>query len=275
MVDTKIIVSERFNSLLKALKLSVSDLAKSLGYSRYDKLYNISNGKNLPSFEILHDITNKFVSVNANWLLTGKGNMFNDENDESAITPSYSIVPSSLSELEEIPIVDISVAAGNGYDNPDFIEIVDAIRLPQSMLHRNKKYFCVKVRGESMSPTLLDCSYLILRLLERSEWNDIKDNHVYVVSDRDGRAYVKRIKNRLREHGFIVCTSDNVDKANYPNFNIMENELNTVLYAEWNLSAKMPNLNATYYDKVNHLEDDVDALKNQMSILLKSVNMNK
>lgn len=275
MVDTKNIVSERFNSLLKALKLSVSDLAKSLGYSRYDKLYNISNGKNLPSFEILHDITNKFVSVNANWLLTGKGNMFNDENDESAITPSYSIVPSSLSELEEIPIVDISVAAGNGYDNPDFIEIVDAIRLPQSMLHRNKKYFCVKVRGESMSPTLLDCSYLILRLLERSEWNDIKDNHVYVVSDRDGRAYVKRIKNRLREHGFIVCTSDNVDKANYPNFNIMEDELNTVLYAEWNLSAKMPNLNATYYDKVNHLEDDVDALKNQMSILLKSVNMNK
>lgn len=275
MIDTKNIVSERFNSLLKALKLNVSDLAKSLGYSRYDKLYNISNGKNLPSFEILHDITNKFVSVNANWLLTGKGNMFNDENDEPATPPSYSIIPSSLSELEEIPIVDISVAAGNGYNNSDFIEIVDAIRLPQSMLHRNKKYFCVKVRGESMSPTLLDCSYLILRLLDRSEWKDIKDNHVYVVSDRDGRAYVKRIKNRLREHGFIVCTSDNVDKANYPNFNIMEDEINTVLYAEWNLSAKMPNINATYYDKVNHLEDDVDALKNQMSLLLKSLNMDK
>ena len=120
-----------------------------------------------------------------------------------------------------------------------------------------------------MSPTLLDCSYLILRLLDRSEWNEIKDNHVYVVSDRDGRAYVKRIKNRLREHGFIVCTSDNVDKANYPNFNLMEDEINTVLYAEWYLSAKMPNINATYYDKVNHLEDDVDALKNQMSLLIK------
>lgn len=45
-----------------------------------------------------------------------------------------------------------------------------------------------------MSPTLLDCSFLILRLLDRSEWNEIKDNHVYVVSDRSGRAYVKRIK---------------------------------------------------------------------------------
>lgn len=274
MDNTKIIVSERFNSLLKALKLSVSDLAKSLGYSRYDKLYNISNGKNLPSFEILHDITKKFVSVNANWLLTGKGNMFNQENDESATSPC-NLIKSSISEFEEIPIVDISVAAGNGYDNPDFIEVVDAIKLPQSMLHKNKKYFCVKVRGESMSPTLLDCSYLILRLLDRSEWNDIKDNHVYVVSDRDGRAYVKRIKNRFREHGFIVCTSDNVDKANYPNFNIMEDEINTMLYAEWYLSARMPNINATYYDKVNHLEDDVDALKNQMSLLLKSINITK
>lgn len=120
-----------------------------------------------------------------------------------------------------------------------------------------------------MSPTLLDCSYLILRLLDRSEWNEIKDNHVYVVSDRSGRAYVKRIKNRFHEHGFIVCTSDNVDKANYPNFNLMEDEINTILYVEWYLSAKMPNINATYYDKVNHLEDDVDALKSQMSLLMK------
>ena len=45
----------------------------------------------------------------------------------------------------------------------------------------------------------------------------------------------------------------------------MENEINNILYAEWYLSAKMPNLNETYYDKVNHLENDMDILKNQMS----------
>lgn len=52
----------------------------------------------------------------------------------------------------------------------------------------------------------------------------------------------------------------------------MENEINNILYAEWYLSAKMPNLNATYYDKVNHLEDDVDYLKGQMMQILKSIN---
>ena len=38
------------------------------------------------------------------------------------------------------------------------------------------------------------------------------EEQVYVVTDRDGKAYVKRVKNRL-DKGFIVCMSDNPDKA--------------------------------------------------------------
>jgi len=79
MEDTKIIVSERFKSLLSALNITVPELAKRLGYDRYDKLYNIYNAKYLPSFEILHDITKNFVGVNANWLLTGEGEILTNK----------------------------------------------------------------------------------------------------------------------------------------------------------------------------------------------------
>lgn len=58
--------------------------------------------------------------------------------------------------------------------------------------------------------------------------------------------------------------SDNVDKVNYPNFNLEEQDINTILHAEWYFSAKMPNLNETYYDKVNQLEDKYDMLENQI-----------
>lgn len=211
-----------------------------------------------------------YKNVSTDWLMLGRGSMLRDGIQKEAPT----IIPVE-SELEAIPIVDIAVAAGSGCDNPDFVEVVNTITMPQNMIQRNRKYYCVKVRGESMSPTLLDSSYLILKLLDRSEWSDIKDNHIYVISDREGHSYVKRIKNRLSEHGFIVCTSDNVDKVNYPNFNIMGDEINTVLYAEWYLSAKMPNINATYYDKVNHLEDDIDVLKSQMSQIIKTINIAK
>ena len=235
-------------SVLKQRILQYLDFKGITKYECY-KNTGITNGVLSQPNGMSEDNLLKFLSyysdISTDWLLAGCGSMLRDDNQ------------TKISKI--VPIVDISVAAGYGCENPDFIEVVETIRLPYNMLRRNRKYFCVKVRGESMSPTLLDCSYLILRLLDRSEWNEIKDNHVYVVSDRSGRAYVKRIKNRFREH----------DKANYPNFNLMEDEINTILYVEWYLSAKMPNINATYYDKVNHLEDDVDALKSQMSLLMK------
>lgn len=172
-------------------------------------------------------------------------------------------------DYTSIPVVDISVAAGcGGYNNADYMEVADCIQMPHSMIKKNARYFCVRVKGESMTPTILDSSYVVVKLLEKPEWAYMPDNHVYVVSDREGRTYIKRVKNRLREHGFIVCMSDNVDKANYPNFNLQENEINSVLHAEWYISAKMPNINDTYYKKVNDLEDDMDVLKGQMKQVL-------
>lgn len=191
----------------------------------------------------------------------------------SAPTASLSI----NNDFVSIPLVDISVAAGCcGYDNPDYLEVVDTIKMPSSMVCNSEKYFCVRIKGESMSPTLLDSSYVIVRLLDRSEWQDMPDQHIYVISDTDGRSYIKRIKNRFRQHGFLVCMSDNVDKINYPNFNLEAQEINTILHAEWYFSAKMPNLNETYYDKVNQLEDDMDVMKGQMvqiQQLLRAINV--
>ena len=69
--------------------------------------------------------------------------------------------------------------------------------------------------------------------------------------------------------------SDNIDKVNYPNFNLEEQEINSILHAEWYFSAKMPNLNETYYDKVNQLEDDMDVIKQQMAQIVKSINVVK
>ena len=65
-------------------------------------------------------------------------------------------------------------------------------------------------------------------------------------------------------------------KINYPNFNLEAQEINTILHAEWYFSAKMPNLNETYYDKVNQLEDDMDVMKGQMvqiQQLLRAINV--
>lgn len=166
-------------------------------------------------------------------------------------------------ELVSVPLVDISVAAGTGFNNPTYMEEIDCIRFPQSMIKGNYTYLCVRIKGESMVPTLQDGGYLVVRLLDRSEWENIRDGHVYVVSDNEGKAYVKRIKNRLKEYGIIICNSDNPDPMGYPSFNLQENELNSIWHAEWYISAKMPNIHATYYNKVSELECAFDNMRRE------------
>lgn len=173
------------------------------------------------------------------------------------------VVKSDNADMIGVPVVDISVAAGYGFENPDYLTEVDAIYFPKSMIHNEKNYLCVRIKGESMAPTLQDGGYLVIRLLDRTEWQYIREGYVYVVSDREGRAYVKRLKNRF-EKGFIVCRSDNPDVIRYPSFNLYENEINTIWYAEWYVSAKMPNIHATFYTKVDDLENKYDDVLNQL-----------
>lgn len=243
--------------------ITIAAMERRIGASKGVLSRAIANGTDIQS-KWLQNIVENYPSYSAEWLIAGRGSMLRHESISSNSVPTVPL-PINKDNFVSIPLVDISVAAGcSGYDNPDYLEIIDTIKMPSSMVHDGGKYFCVRIKGESMSPTLLDSSYIIVRLLERFEWADIPERHVYLISDRDGRSYIKRIKNRLRQHGFIVCMSDNVDKVNYPNFNLEEQDINTILHAEWYFSAKMPNLNETYYDKVNQLEDKYDMLENQI-----------
>lgn len=112
-----------------------------------------------------------------------------------------------------------------------------------------------------MFPTFMDGGYIIIRLLERSQWSDIKEKYVYAVTDREGKTYVKRLKNRILEHGFIVCMSDNPDKTMFPNFNLCEEDIHNIWEVEWYMSSRMPNIHDTYYNQVQTMQDDLEELK--------------
>lgn len=158
-----------------------------------------------------------------------------------------------------IPITDISVAAGSGSFNGEYIEQVDSIRLPGALVKKGNTYLCVKIKGLSMSPTLQDGGFVIIRLLDKGDWAKMPDERLFVVVDSEGKAYLKRVKNRFKQD-FIVLKSDNPDQASYPNFNLNTSEITTIWYVEWYLSAKMPNIHDQYYSRLQKLEDKVDDL---------------
>ena len=275
----------RFLRIQKGLNL---DEFEFLGIKK-GTMSNYELGKTEPKFDVLLELSKFFGisvdsflttplegnntktnSINLNGNLNGNpnGNLNSPFLQESGKTKSTNIVSLPIpvepdEELVSVPLVDISVAAGTGFNNPTYMEEIDCIRFPQSMIKGNYTYLCVRIRGESMVPTLQDGGYLVVRLLDRSEWENIRDGHVYVVSDNEGKAYVKRIKNRLKEYGIIICNSDNPDPMGYPSFNLKENELNSIWHAEWYISAKIPNIHATYYNKVSELECAFDNMRRE------------
>lgn len=296
----KSLISERIEQLvLFFANGNKSKFAGLVGTSEAN-IRNYIEGRQ-PKFDFLSAVVQRF-EINYGWLLTGEGEMLRKESEEkiisskeessaknkasfssnlvSSVVPDYSSVEENVYpesdltrpsvEVIKIPIVEVSVAAGDGYCNSDHLEVLDSIQLPRSMVKNGAQYFCVRVKGESMSPTLLDSSFLVIRLLGRGEWAYMPEEQIYVVTDREGKAYVKRVKNRL-DKGFIVCMSDNPDKAYYPNFNLQEDEIHTIWHAEWYISAKMPNIHQTYYTKVSQLEDDMAQMKNDIAMLKNTI----
>ena len=214
-----------------------------------------------------------YKDINPTWLLTGEGNMLKEEKEETPQSEKLKIASEAMAKYEDkkknsiitIPIVEIYAAAGHGYMNTDSLIPTGEINLPKAMFRSSGLRYCIRVKGHSMAPTLQDNDFLIIRHLDRAEWQSMSDEHVYLVVDKDGMAYVKRVKNRI-DRGFVVLTSDSIEKSSYPNFNLQADEISNIFYAEWHFSAKMQNINETYYDRLKSLEDRFDSLENVLKI---------
>lgn len=207
----------------------------------------------MPKYDFIKSLCEN-LEISYEWLISGIGQMMRSRQIGSlAMEPS-----TDYGDIRRIPIIDIEAAAGEGRLNDDYIEPLGHITIPSNSLHsRTATYYGIRSRGDSMFPTIYDKDLLIIRQLNRSEWAELRDEYVYIVVDRNGKTYVKRIKDRL-SRGFIVLTSDNLDKVNYPSFTLEENELHYFFYAELKISAHFPNINATYFDRLKLLEDRVD-----------------
>lgn len=82
----------------------------------------------------------------------------------------------------------------------------------------------------------------------------------------EGKTYLKRVRNRF-SNGFLVLTSDNPDKASYPNFNLQAPEIVSIWYVEWYLSAKLPNIHDQFYSRLERLENSIEDINRKFDEL--------
>lgn len=104
-----------------------------------------------------------------------------------------------------IEVVPVKTSAGYlaGYDDPEYIEQLEKIKLPFLPTGKHRAF---PIKGDSMLP-MKPGSFVVGKFVE--DRNEIRDGRTYVLlTQNDGMVY-KRIYNQINEKGTLKLVSDN------------------------------------------------------------------
>lgn len=275
------------SQILKDLKAyygfkSDTDFAGFLGIS----VQTLSSWYRRNSFDI-DLIYAKCITIDGNFLLTGKGNIekrniketlpnetvtkrvtFSDESkSKENVTLSLNEEPSSnynrmpkvvtvdKDGKDNIVLVPVKAAAGylNGYGDNKYIQSLPTYNLPNI---NNGTFRMFQVGGHSMYPTICDGSYVVGEWVEN--WiKEVKDNRIYVIVSDEG-ILVKRVLNRLKKYDNLYLKSDN--RKEHPNQTLEPIQIKEIWAVKMHLSFELPDP-TILYDRVGDLEAEIQHIK--------------
>ncbi|WP_294596246.1 S24 family peptidase [uncultured Rikenella sp.] len=240
------------------------------GITKYQcyKTCGISNGILTQPNGLSEDNTIKFLSyysdVNPEWFFTGQGEMLKSEGPAPTLIPKSTAVqmepPSD--DHTAVPVVEMEAAAGFGASNAEYMDRSQMIYLPKGMLRGRADRLCIKVVGDSMSPTLYNNSRVIVRRLHESEWEHVRNQEIYVVTNREGSTFIKRIENKLHHNGTITLLSDNADQRLYKPISLPEEEI----FAIWAVELFLVRTLGEPSDPIG-MANEMQTMKKQISDL--------
>lgn len=201
-------IHDRMKMARESLGMNIAQMAERLGMS-FPGYRDNENGKRVPKSTVLETFVR--MGISAKWLLTGEGEMHDDQ------------AGSKASELEEefalVPGYNIQVSAGHG-------AFPDAFETPTRKLAFRHKWLrfrglhvkdlvLVFAKGDSMEPTISDNNTLMVDTSQR----DLQDGNIYVIRT-DGHLIVKRVQQLLNRN--VLFISDN---KSYEKMEITQEEL--------------------------------------------------
>lgn len=134
----------------EVLGLNQADFADKLGFSRVATISDYEKDKRSPDIVVLRKIAS-IGGVTLEWMMTGSGKVSLYEPDSPALL-SEGGVPVYTGSFAEVKVYDIS-SAGGPKDFPGG-EPIDSAIIPRRDYEKGP--VAIRVRGESMSPNILD-----------------------------------------------------------------------------------------------------------------------
>ncbi len=188
-------VIERVKELIKDRGVTPRGFASDIDFN-YSTLNNYLTGRRKAiDASLIESLVSSFDNVSAEWLLTGRGNMFKSENKP------YESIPTR-------PRIPMSAAAGAVGGFAGSVKLYDCEQIPVINAFPAYDYTMI-VKGDSMEPKFEGGDEIaIKKVTDYIEWGK-----VYVLDTRDG-AIIKRLYDSQDKYR---CVSYNKE---YPDFEV-------------------------------------------------------
>lgn len=190
---------------LRALKkLSQERFADELNWTR-SIVGSYEEGRSEPPIDRLIDLSNYFnIPIDIlvkNDLRKAKDTSFIEVGNRRVLFP----VTVNENNEDLIEIIPAKASAGylSGYDDPEYIEQLQKIKLPFLPTGTHRAF---PIKGDSMLP-VKDGAFVVAKFVE--DINDIKSGRTYVVLTKDDGLVYKRIYFTDGTHMNLVLSSDN------------------------------------------------------------------
>lgn len=167
-------VNSRIKEIRDFVGVSQKDFAEKVGL-KWHQIKDIETEKTKPSVDLVTKISEIF-SIDAWWLLTGKGQMIVSEVSNIPITNDP-----SLMNIQRVSL-KASAGTGNNLESIDSFEVVETMTISRSLLKTqpNGALRLISVDGHSMVPMLYPDSLVLFD--EHPEW---RGDGLYILNWRN------------------------------------------------------------------------------------------
>jgi transcriptional regulator with XRE-family HTH domain len=211
------IISKNIKHLRSLKGITQEVFAEELGITR-SRISSYEENRSSPTIEMLIKFSEYFkIPVDIlikNDLTKAKDTSFIEVGNKRILFPIT--VDENNEDLIEIVPVKASAGYLAGYDDPEYIEQLDKIKLP---FLPSGKHRAFPIKGDSMLP-MKDGSYVVGKFIDNIY--DIVDGKTYVLLTLNEGMVYKRVYNKIKENGMLVLVSDN---QNYLPFEVHISEV--------------------------------------------------
>ena len=203
-------ISKNIRHLRHLKGLTQEVLSEDLGVTR-SRISSYEEGRSAPTIELLIKLSDYFKLpidiLLRNDLTKAKDSSFIEVGNQRVLFP----ITVDVENDNLIEVVPVKASAGYlaGYDDPEYIEQLQKIKLPFLPTGKHRAF---PIKGDSMLP-MKDGAFVVGRFVE--ERNDITNGKTYVlITQNDGLVY-KRVYNQIDTTNSLLLVSDNTSYKPY------------------------------------------------------------